>query len=192
MKETSLCFACRRSDCPHPKMSSPNKSSPKNPKTAAHTKPGVSIHMLKPPSYLLVSARVWFAYASAFYRSSLVMICRFGLYFHEWREDRRSKVQIHRSGLRAPPSACDKLVRCEPPRYWKWQLYSSVAQNKKLAQKDTDRSVRARAKHSVQHFPVMPTLVCRRFVLLFWSAALADKATAWWPDYSCWSGRRAA
>ena len=55
----------------------------------------------------------------------------------------------------------------------------------KTAQKDTDRSVRARAKHSVQNFPVMPTLVCRRFVLLFWSAALADKATAWWPDYSC-------
>ena len=33
----------------------------------------------------------------------------------------------------------------------------------------------------------MPTLLCtrRRFLLLFWSAALVTKVNAWWPDYSC-------
>ena len=56
MKETRLCFACRRSDCPHPKMSSPNKSSPKSPiKLQAHTKTRVSIHMPNFLSYLSMS-----------------------------------------------------------------------------------------------------------------------------------------
>ena len=138
-----MCFACRRSDCPHPKMSSPNKSSPKNPKTAAHTKPRVSIHMLKPPSYLSMS-------------DSLVCVCVCVLSFQFGYE--MSSAFTSMIGGKIADRKCKSIggvgsaiCLCDANRqiYRKWQLYSSVAKTAQntnfTAQKDTDRSVRARA-----------------------------------------------
>ena len=140
-----MCFACRRSDCPHPKMASPNKSSRKSPITLeAHTKPRVSIHMLKPPSHLLMS-------------DSLVCVCVCVLSFQFGYE--MSSAFTSMIGGKIADRKCKSIggvgsaiCLCDANRqiYRKWQLYSSVAKTAQntnfTAQKDTDRSVRARAK----------------------------------------------
>lgn len=145
-RKMSLCFACRRSDCPHPKMSSPNKSSPKNSiKLQAHTKTRVSIHMPNFLSYLSMS-------------DSLVCVCVCVLSFQFGYE--MSSAFTSMIGGKIADRKCKSIggvgsaiCLCDANRpdtgngscTLRWH---KTAQNF-TAQKDTsrtDRSVRARAK----------------------------------------------